>query len=99
MQIEIDAGNQPPERWSAQLDLLRAAGADLDYAAKRWYMILTEEEQLTATVLDKLFHATREYGARITVRKELPGDPTPDPAPAPPARPASWWRRWLRAAA
>lgn len=93
VQIEIDAGNQPPERWSAQLDLLRSAGADLDYEAKRWYMILTEDE-LTATVLDKLFYAAREYGARITVRKELPGQMAPDPVPDPPARHTRWWRRW-----
>lgn len=92
VQIEIDAGNQPPERWSAQLDLLRVAGADLDYEAKRWYVILTEDE-LTATVLDKLFHAAREYGARVTVRKQLPGQIAPDPVPDPPARPARWWRR------
>jgi hypothetical protein len=93
VQLEIDAGPQPPERWSVQLDLLRAAGADLDYAAKRWHMILTED-QLTAAVLDKLFYAAREYGARVTVREELAGPPVPEAVPDPPARRTPWWLRW-----
>ena len=52
------------------MDLLRAAGAGLDLLAKRWYMVLTED-QLSANVLDKLFYVAREYGARITAREEL----------------------------
>jgi hypothetical protein len=39
-------------------------------------MILTED-QLTAAVLDKLFYAAAEYGARITVRAELGAEPPP----------------------
>jgi hypothetical protein len=90
VQIEINAGVQPPERWKPQLDLLRSAGASFDEFAKRWHMILTED-QLTAAVLDKLFYAAAEYGARITVRAELAAEP---PAPPPtPTTPTPWWRR------
>jgi len=95
VRIEINAGPQEPERWSAQLDLLRAAGADWYRdlpRGPRWRMILTED-QLTAVVLDKLFHAAAEYGARVTVLEQLPA---PDSAPA--ARRRGLWR-WTRRAA
>jgi hypothetical protein len=96
VQIEINAGVQPPERWKPQLDLLRSAGASFDELAKRWHMILTEDH-LTLAVLDKLFYAAAEYGARITVRAELDAEP---PAPPPkPAAPTPWWRRRARSAA
>ncbi len=92
VRIEIDAGPQPPERWSAQLDLLRAAGADwypTTPKGPRWRMTLTEE-QLTAAVLDKLFHAAAEYGARATVIEQLGPSQAEAPVDAPSRR---WWRR------
>lgn len=95
--IEIDAGPQPPERWSAQLDLLRAAGADWYPATPkgpRWRMTLAED-QLTAAVLDKLFHAAAEYGARVTVIEQLAPDPEPAAhSPVSVRTRPPWWRRW-----
>lgn len=94
VRIEIDAGPQPPERWSTQLDLLRAAGADWCPATPkgpRWRMTLTED-QLSAAVLDKLFHAAAEYGARVTVIEQFA--PPPEIPVAQAAGRRSWRRLW-----
>lgn len=62
----VPAHHEDRARVDAELKLVQASGADYDCATQDWRLVL-RPEGITASRLDPLFQAAREYGTEVSV--------------------------------